>query len=362
MPGNRNKSIGFKKYDNAIKWITENWKDNKSVAALASQMEVLGRNMAALRSASDTESRKKARIVWQKAAQQYWDLVWAIVEAKIDAGPPEELEFSDAERLFIDFGHLYSEYTTPNPSFEEQITQPSAVDMYQYNRLTDSLKDNYSLIFGKPYSGPAGGVTLEEKLKRFNRELNASQARRRMAMNTLFNATDIIEKPELDGMLKNLEEGLRDAIETDMRTKRIREADNTARNIIKENCRNYEMSERSFWYTMDNLEKKLTKPDEPETPAAAAPEETAPVPGEPSKQPDAFDPFAEIAGSAANVPAPKPSAEAPAPMQTEPSDADGADYGDSIDDQPTADAPQQAADQGEALDQSLKIIQNVLSL
>ena len=194
----------FEKYDNAIGLIAEKWKDRESVASLARQMETLGRNMASLRGSRDAENRKKARIVWQKAAQQYWELVWAIVEAKIDAGPPEELEFGPEERLFIDFGHLYSRYTTQNPAFAKQFFEPSALDMYQYNRLTDYLKENYALIFGKPFKGPTGGVTLEEKLARFEKELKVTETRRRMAMHTLFSDGVIIKRDELDAMLQNL--------------------------------------------------------------------------------------------------------------------------------------------------------------
>jgi hypothetical protein len=359
-----NKYDDFAKYDNAIDWIAQNWKDNKPVATLASQMEVLGRNMAALREASDSESRKKARIVWQKAEQQFWDLVWAIVEAKIDAGPPDELEFDPPERLFIDFGHLSSKYTTPNAAFAEQISQPSAVDMYQYNRLTDYLKENYSLIFGKNYSGPTGGVPVEEKLKRFNGELKVSQTRRRMAINTLFNGSDLIEKSELDELLKHLEDGLSDAVESDMRTKRVREADNQARNLIKEHCKNYENSERTFWVLMDNLERKLTKSNEPiEEPH----DESVAAVDEPEQKRDPldfFDPFAEIDVSPQKTPqsAQKESVqEVPKEAPDEVAADSAGDYEGSVDDQPAADSYDKKEPE-ESLDQSLKIIQNVLSL
>jgi hypothetical protein len=352
-------SEDFEKIDDAIGWIAANWKDNKTVADLASQMRTLGRNMAKLRGASDTETRKKARLVWQKAATHFWEVLWAIVEAKIDAGPPDELEFDACERLFIDFGHLYSEYTTPNSAFQQQIGQPSAVDMYQYNRLTDYLKENYALIFGKNYSGPSGGVPLQEKLNRFNGELRAAQTRRRLAMNTLFGGTDLIDKQDLGALLKNLDDGLRDAIESDMRTKRVREADNKERNKIKENCKNYETAERTLWYLMDSLERKLTKANEPEEPRA----ESAAASDEPDLPVDPlaiFDPFAEIeavpvgknAAAAAKIKS-EINEDAPADHETE--------YTCTADEQPASNV-QDKKEQDEAIDQSLKIIQNVLSL
>ncbi|MDR0649682.1 MAG: hypothetical protein LBF92_10165 [Synergistaceae bacterium] len=340
----------FTKIDDAIGWVASHWKENKTIASLASQMQTLGRNMAKLRGASDSETRKKARIVWQKAASHFWELLWAIVEAKIDSGPPDELEFDAHERLFIDFGHLYSEYTTANPAFAEQIGQPSAVDMYQYNRLTDYLKENYALIFDKRYGGPSGGVPLQEKLKRFDGELKAAQTRRRLAMNTLLRGTDLIEGKELDTILRSLEEGLCDATESDMRTKRIREADNQERAKIKENCKNYETAERTFWYLVDSLERKLTKAGEQEAPHA---ETAAPEPEASTDPLASFDPFAEIGEPSAKA--------APAPAVIEEGQAEEGCFEGTADDQP-APAAQDKKEQDEALDQSLKIIQNVLSL
>ncbi|MDR1965551.1 MAG: hypothetical protein LBQ36_02470 [Synergistaceae bacterium] len=348
--------------DNAIAAIAEKWKDHKEISTLAKQMEILGKNMARLRDGKDAESRKKARIVWQKAATQYWDLLWAIVEAKIDAGPPDELEFDASERLLIDYGHLSSGYTTPNPAFEAQLGEPSAVDMYQYNRLTDYLKENYALIFAKPYSGPSGGVPLEEKLKRFNGELKAAKTRRRIAISTLTSKVDVIDRSELEETLKNLDEGLQDAIETDMRTKRVREADNASRAVIKEHCRQYETAERTFWYLMDNIEKKLTKSDEPK--AESAPAVAAPEAGEAPPPPsaiDKFDPFAEIEDDFSAKPAPPP----PMPVEEaiEPACDENREDEFDADSDSTAEAiREEPAAEPEALDQTMKIIQNVLSL
>jgi hypothetical protein len=347
--------------DNAIAAIAEKWRNHEGIFNLAKQMEVLGKNMSRLRNAKDSESRKKGRIVWQKAADQYWELLWAIVEAKIDAGPPDELEFDDAERLLIDYGHLYSGYTTPNPAFEKQLEELSAVDMYQYNRITDYIKENYSLIFDKPYSGPSGGVTSEEKLRRFRSELAAVKTRRRLALNALAGKIGAVDKVGLEETLGDLEEGLQDAIETDMRTKRIREADNTERAVIKERCKRYEIAERTFWYLMDSLEKKLTKSDEPkaeETPNAAPTES-----GVPSREAEErFDPFEEIADDHAKY---SPKTPASAPEQAESQTKDDPDTilpGDESDFEATAESMREEPSKNEPPDQILKIIQNVLAL
>ena len=341
--------------DNAIGWIKDRWKDSKTIHELARQMEVLGRNMATLRTAEDAESRKNARIVWQKAAQQYWELVWAIVEAKIDAGPPDELTFDPAERLFIDFGHLYSKYTTPNPYFMEQLASSSAVDMYQYNRLTDYIRENYALIFGKEYRGPEGGVTLSEKLARFEKELQVSTTRRRMAVSALFAKAELITKPELDNILRRLEDGLRDAVESDMRTKRVREAEPSEREKIREQAKHYETAERELLALIDSMERKLTENDEEEeeTPVPEAPLQNAAETERPGKK--AFDPFHDLGepddfdeGPENEVPATEESEEVASEKEPAPIHA--------------AEEKHQQKDDGGTLDQSLKIIQNVLAL
>jgi hypothetical protein len=347
--------------DNAIAAIAEKWRGHEGIFKLAKQMEVLGKNMSRLRNAKDAESRKKVRIIWQKAADQYWDLLWAIVEAKIDAGPPNELEFDGPERLFMDYGHLCSDYTSANPAFEEQLKAPPAVDMYQYNRITDYIKENYSLIFDKPYTGPSGGVTPEEKLKRFNGELISVKTRRRIALNTLAAKVDIMDKTELDGTLKDLDDGLMDAIETDMRTKRIREADNAERAVIKERCKRYETAERTFWYLMDSIEKKLTKHDEPKadhTPHAAP---DVPEPAEQSAS-DRFDPFEEIIDDYIENSERLPvvaSDQADSEPECRPEIVPPCGEPDS---EATAESMREDPSEHEPPDQTLKIIQNVLAL
>ncbi len=350
----------YARYDDTIGLIREKWKDDHEIFTLAKQMEVLGKNMNHLRGSKETEDRKKLRIVWQKAIQQYWDLLWAIVEAKIDEGPPDSLEFDPAERLFIDFGHLGSGYTTPNGAFFEQLGEEAPVDMYQYHRLTDYLKENYALIFGKPYTGTSSGVSIEEKQARFAAELNGAQTRRRMVMGTLFAKFDLASKQELDDLLTNLEEGLRDAVESDMRTRRIREADEGERKIIKEHCRKYEVAERTLWYLMDQLERKLTKADEKEKkeiPAAAAEPAAPGVPEEPPKVEEDFDPFAEIGGAGRPIREPEPVAET---FVSEAGDEEA--FEDSEETAESLAEKASVADQKEVVDQSLKIIQNILSL
>ena len=351
--------------DNAIAAILEKWKGKEPVSSLAKQMEVLGKNMAHLRGAGDIESRKKARLVWQKAANQYWELLWALVEAKIDYGPIETMEFDAAERLFIDYGHLSSTYTTPNQAFAEQLVDPTAVDMYQYTRLTDYICESYALIFGKPYSGPSGGVPLEDKLKRFENDLKMAKTRRRTALNMLIIKVEVIEKEDLEETLKNLEDGLSDAIETDMRTKRIREAHNEERAAIGERCKRYETAERTLWYLMDNIEKKLTKADEPKK-VEPSPEKNESTDAAPPREEDHFDPFVEIGHdyieSAKYIKA--------APKAHEAEEAESGYRPEKIemsDDEPDSEATAEtthddSAASAEELDQSLKIIQNVLAL
>ena len=351
-------SSDFEKYDDAIGCIVEKWKDHKEVSTLAKQMEILGKNMAKLRGASDTENKKKARVVWQKAAAHYWDLLWALVEAKIDAGPPEELEFDIAERLFIDFGHLSSGYTTANAAFADQLSAPSALDMYQYNRMTDYIKESYSLIFGKQYSGPLGGATLQEKRRRFEGELKMTENRRRMAVNTLLSTFPLVDKQELDTMLKSMEKSLMDATELDIRTKRVREAVGSARTLISDNGKLYSASEKNFLNLMDDIERKVTKQDEqPEE----SPDVQLSASGEPqpTSKADDFDPFVEISDDVSHVKVALP------PVEAEPereSHEELSEYEGSAEDSVEQTVSGELLDKGEKLDPTLKIINNIISL
>lgn len=358
-----------KKYDNAVAHLKERYQDHEEVYNLLKQMETLGKNMAFLRASKDTDDRKKYRIVWQRAIQQYWDIVWAIVETKIDQGPPDELRFDPGERLFIDFGHLSSEYTTPNELFFEQLDEEANADIYQYNRLTDYFREAYALIFNKHYTGTSSGISIEEKQKKFAQELKQTQNRRRMVMTTIYQQFEIAAKDELDEMLKNLEEGLSDYIETDMRTRRIREAEESERKVIREHCRKYEAAERTFRFQLDALWRKLTQQDKEEKEAIEAEEAAeagAAPPEDAEPKEDPFDPFADI--TSVSKPKPKFGASKPTPAaaQVEPERLSAAEQAAEMEDsEETAETLNAKAAREavrEEIDQHLKIIENIKAL
>lgn len=350
--------------ESSIVLIANRWKDSPNVVTAAKQLANFSKTFGRIQAEDDIESRKNARILWQKGEGWYWDLVWAIVEARIDAGPPESLTFEPAERLFIDYGYIDPRSTTPNDAFAAQLDQPSCVDMYQYNRLTDYIQENYALIFNKPYLGPEGGVSLEEKINRFTRELKTTEMRRKMALSALFAKSKLVSQQELTGILNRLETGLVDSMETDMRTKRIREAEGAEKEAIRDHCKHYDLAERELLALMDSMEQQLTAPEEPAAPEK--PDEASPTAApEQESRPkelilDEDDDFLFE-----DVPAAKKKVAAVAEEVAEMEPLDGADETDEsdLDFSDAGDAQAQPTAPGaEVLDQNLKIIQNVISL
>ncbi len=256
-------------YEDCLTPLQEKWKDNQAVFSLAGSLAIACKKMNKLRNSKETEERKTFRLLWQKASSLYWDLVWAITEAKIDAqdkNPPERLEFDPFERLIIDYGYLNAKGTQPNPFFEKQLDESSAVDMYEYNHMTDYLSESYALLFGKPYEGPARGVSLKEKLERFSKELAVTQQRRRMALGMLFGKSALVSPPDLESIVKRLDEGLQDRIELEMRTKRVREADGAERERIGESAKQFDRAETELFSLLDKLEASLTASEEADEP------------------------------------------------------------------------------------------------
>ena len=346
--------------ESSIVLIANRWKDNPNVVAAAKQLANFSKTYGRIQAMDDIESRKNARILWQKGEGWYWDLVWAIVEARIDAGPPESLVFEPAERLFIDYGYIDPRSTTPNEAFAVQLDQPSCVDMYQYNRLTDYLQENYALIFSKPYLGPEGGVSLEEKINRFTRELKTTEMRRKMALGALFSKSTLVSQQELAGILNRLETGLVDSTETDMRTKRIREADGGERDAIRDHCKKYDLAERELLALMDSMEQQLTAPEEITAVAesvepSAAPEQES-KPRELVLDEDDDFLFGEVTSQVKKE-------EAEIKKEEESPDEIDAEIDlEQMQETEKDIQPQPASPGVEVLDQSLKIIQNVISL
>ena len=59
---------------------------------------------------------------------------------------------------------------------------------------------NYALLFGKPYEGPQGGTTREEKLARFASDLGATEQRRRLVVSMVLSRCGFITPPEVEEM------------------------------------------------------------------------------------------------------------------------------------------------------------------
>jgi len=231
-----------------LRYVLDRYKGVQGVVAPASELTSISSEMERLRGSEDVEDRKAYRTLWLKASGLYVDLVWGLVEAKIDASkePPEALAFSTEERLIVDFGHLREGITEHNPHFERELEAEAQLDIYQYMRLTDYLAETYALLFGKPYQGPRGSCGMEEKIQRFAEELSNLERRRRMAVNTVLSRCSSLSDEEVQGILTDLEENLMIHTEFQLRTRRIREAQGSEMERYMEQNKRYEIAERDL--------------------------------------------------------------------------------------------------------------------
>ena len=251
---------------NPLAYVRDKWQNHPAVRAAAGELANLEEDLARLRDSEDLEDRKAYRAAWQRAATQYGELVWSLVEARIDADktPPEALAFDDPEKLLIDFGVLSPKSTLENPFFAQELEQPACLDIYQYGRVTDFLAETYALLFGKPYQGPKMGTTREEKLVFFAQDLATTQQRRRLVVSMVLSRCGFITPPEVEDMLKNLEDHLRIHTEVQMRTRRVREADPGDREKIHENSKRYELADHDLLIALERAAKEIETFSDPE--------------------------------------------------------------------------------------------------
>ncbi|EHM09313.1 hypothetical protein TheveDRAFT_0126 [Thermanaerovibrio velox DSM 12556] len=242
-----------------LKYLLEAYKGNQGVVGPAAELKAMGPETSSLAASEEAEDRKAYRTLWQRASSLYVDLAWGIVEAKIDASkePPEGLSFSPEERLVVDFGHLGEGITQENPHFAEELEASARLDIYQYMRLTDFIAETYALMFDKPYEGPQGGCSLEEKIRRFGEELAATESRRRMAASMVLCRCSFVTCDEVQEILSDLESYLRIHTEFQMRTRRIREAQGSELEGYIEQNKRYEIAERDFMGYLSRAEKEL---------------------------------------------------------------------------------------------------------
>jgi hypothetical protein len=233
--------------ESALEAVAAKWKDRGPIRAIASEMAALEDRFLEVRYANSPEESKTRREAWARLSSLFFDLAWEIVDAKLDEKAlPDRLAFDPEERLLIDCGFL-SEKTSPsNEHLEALVGQTASVDIYQYLTLSESVAAEYALYFDKPYQGPEGNRTFEEKIRALNDEMNALVQRRRIMLSLVLGRCGFLTAEDVERMLGNLERCLASFTEVELRTRRVRDAETAERERMQEEHKLYFFADKDL--------------------------------------------------------------------------------------------------------------------
>ncbi len=213
----------------------------ESLAALAKQhAEFLAKNTP--------DDRMQAQKVWYKMSGCYWDILFAIIEAKVkDMKKPMPLVFDDSERLFIDFG-VIGDILPVHKDFNAQAVLNSHCGggIFPVMALSDYIAECWAMINGAELPVPVIGISPEERIKLLSQDLKNAQSARDKAF--IDAADKYMPTTPLDvrQLISDMDKYFLTALRVSMRFPEYREAPENVRTAMVQDKRKYEEAERSI--------------------------------------------------------------------------------------------------------------------
>jgi hypothetical protein len=200
----------------------ERWSDNPLLRESTEKFSAAAKNYLAVKDSVETDDRIAARKLWQTISVLYWDVLAALVDAHTES-TPEELQFDDRERLFIDFGYVNDEITPASPALRESLNPKTAPGLFQYYTFSDFIAEAYTMIMGKPVTPPRSGFSPGDKVLQMRKQLDGLKARIRIILPVVLAKQGALPS-ETEHLLADLHGYLESYTEVSMRTRKFREA------------------------------------------------------------------------------------------------------------------------------------------
>lgn len=202
--------------------VFERWKDNQPLREAVEKFSSEADSYLAVKDSPVTEERIAARKHWQSLSVQYWEVLAALVDAQAE-GEPEELRFSDDERLFIDYGYVDDDVTPASPEIKNISDSKITPGLFQYYYFSDFIAEAYAMIMEKPVTPPRSGYSLEGKIGEMERRLEAMTGRIKIIMPVALTKQGALPY-EAEEMISALCDNVMPYTEAAMRTRKYREA------------------------------------------------------------------------------------------------------------------------------------------
>ena len=233
-------------------------KDVPEVNEAVGKLEDLSRKYYQLISSGSNDDRAQALKIWSNMSSSYWEILFAIVEAKTKNNP-SKLIFDDEEKLFIDLGYI-SGILTLKKDFDSKkfLAAKCKADILPVMTFSDYIAECWAMITGNEIPDPSIGMSLNDRINGLNEMLISAQDERNKFFSEISNAYP--SNLNANQIIKIMNEFLISAMKVNMRVPEYREGDEALRQKLAQQRKAYLDAEKAALLLVSSAQKNENKP------------------------------------------------------------------------------------------------------
>ena len=234
------------------------WSNKTSVTNIIEDTKKIAEKYLKLVNSKSSEDRVLARKSWQELSSKYWDILFTLVDAQTES-MPDQLEFDDEEKLFINYGYICDSVTPIKKMNPDMLKKRAIPSIFQYQLFSDYIAECWAMLRGNKPSPAACGFSLEEKEKILFNELQIIIGETVKEMKQLIRFGSL-QASEIDGLAADLIKYLMTATKVNMRIKEYREAPDAVRQQMSQERFRYTEAERIMETQLSIVQKNEEEP------------------------------------------------------------------------------------------------------
>ena len=211
-----------------------------------------------LTNSEDEKERVQAHGIWRDMGEVYWDILFALVDAKTK-DDPYSLQFDYDERLFVDLGYMPGVMTI-HPEFNSGLFLTAKVHggIFPVMSFSDYISYYWSLINGGGTPQPNLGLDLNGRLEEIQNDLQKSQAARD---NFLLEIADSFRvQINARQAVQDLDNCLLSAMKYSLRVPEYREGNEDTRALIARERKVYNDTEAAVMLMLSTVQQAEENP------------------------------------------------------------------------------------------------------
>ena len=236
----------------------EKFKDIPEVNEAVRKLEDLSAKYSDLISSGSNDDRSQAQKIWSEMSSSYWEILFAIIDAKIK-NMPEKLIFDNEEKLFIDLGSI-SGILSLSKNFDTKkfFSSKCKADIFPVMTFSDYIAETWAVVTDRQLPVPDIGMSQNDRINSLNEALSQAQAERDNFAAEIANAYP--SKLNFKQTVDILNEFLIPATKVNMRVPEYRDGDEACRTKLAQQRKAYNDAENNIMLMLSSAQKNEENP------------------------------------------------------------------------------------------------------